>query len=88
MPIPEALDAVGTDPDRGLREEDIESRRERYGANRLTPHAERTAFARLLEQFDNLFIYVLLAAAVVTAVLGEWLDSGVILAVVLIIVGI
>jgi P-type Ca2+ transporter type 2C len=41
---------------------------------------------RLVSQFHNLFIYLLLAAAVVTAVLGEWLDSGVIAGVVLVIV--
>jgi P-type Ca2+ transporter type 2C len=82
----EALDALGVDPDTGLSDEDVEQRRQQFGENRLTPHTRRTALTRLVSQFNNLFIYLLMAAAVVTAVLGEWLDSGVIFGVVLIIV--
>ncbi len=39
---------------------------------------------RFLAQFENLLIYVLIAAAAVTAALGHWVDTGVILAVVLV----
>ena len=38
---------------------------------------------RFLAQFHNVLIYVLLGAAVVTGVLQHWVDTGVILAVVL-----
>ena len=38
---------------------------------------------RFLAQFNNVLIQVLLAAAVVTAFLNHWIDTGVILAVVL-----
>ena len=86
MPREDTLDTLRTDPEAGLSGEQVDKRRERFGANRLTPHSKRTAFTRLVSQFNNLFIYLLLAAAAVTAVLGEWLDSGVILGVVLIIV--
>jgi P-type Ca2+ transporter type 2C len=82
----EALDALGVDPEAGLSDDEVEQRRQQFGANRLTPHTRRTALTRLVSQFNNLFIYLLMAAAVVTAVLGEWLDSGVIFGVVLIIV--
>jgi magnesium-transporting ATPase (P-type) len=34
---------------------------------------------RFLLQFHNVLIYVLLAAAAITALLGHWVDSGVIL---------
>jgi magnesium-transporting ATPase (P-type) len=39
---------------------------------------------RLLSQFDNLLIYILLAAGVVTVLLGHFVDAGVILGVVVI----
>src|SRR5690606_37012196 len=42
------------------------------------------ALKRLLMQFHNLLIYVLLLSALVTLALGEWLDSAVIVAVVVI----
>ena len=37
---------------------------------------------RFLLQFHNILIYVLLGSAVITAVLDHWIDTGVILAVV------
>jgi magnesium-transporting ATPase (P-type) len=68
----------------GLDPAEIESRRAQYGANRLPPPRPQPAWLRLLLQFHNVLIYVLLAAGVITAVLGHWLDSGVIFGVVVI----
>lgn len=73
------------DLDGGLDRDEIEKRQEHFGANRLTPQSERTALKRFLTQFRNLFIYLLLAAGAVAAGLGKWLDSGVIVGVVMII---
>jgi hypothetical protein len=52
--------------------------------NVLPEEAPEHPFLRFLKQFRNVLIYVLLAAAVLTAFLGEWLDTGVILLVVLV----
>jgi magnesium-transporting ATPase (P-type) len=84
----EAARALDADPGAGLAEDEIARRRSRYGANRLTPPAQRTALMRLASQLNNLFIYLLMVAGVVTAALGEWLDSGVIFGVVVIIAAI
>jgi magnesium-transporting ATPase (P-type) len=81
----ETTSALGAAPERGLNDAEAARRRETFGANRLTPGAERSTLARFAAQFNNLFIYLLLAAGVVTGALGEWLDSGVIFGVVLII---
>ncbi len=54
-----------------------------HGPNRLPPPKRRSALARFAAQFHNVLIYVLLAAVAVTAALGHYVDSGVILAVVL-----
>ncbi|TVR82255.1 MAG: HAD family hydrolase [Rhodospirillales bacterium] len=82
----DALDRLGTDPETGLDDQDVEKRQGQFGPNRLTPQSERTAVKRLVSQFKNMFIYLLLAASAVAAALGEWLDSGVIFGVVIIIV--
>ncbi len=58
-------------------------RLERYGPNRLPEPPRRSALHRLLMQFHNVLIYVLLVSAGVTAVLGHWADTLVILAVVI-----
>ncbi|OGB20941.1 MAG: carbonate dehydratase [Burkholderiales bacterium RIFCSPLOWO2_02_FULL_57_36] len=56
----------------------------RYGANTLPSPPKRSAVLRFLMQFHNVLIYVLLGAAAVTALLGHWVDTGVIIGVVLI----
>ncbi len=68
----------------GLAVSEAEARLARYGPNRLPPVRKRNLLARLVDQFRNVLIYVLLGAGVVTALLGHWIDSGVILGVVLV----
>ena len=66
----------------GLSAAEAKERLERYGPNRLAEVEPPGVLVRLLRQFDNLLLYVLMAAAVVTALMGHWVDTGVILAVV------
>ena len=68
----------------GLSTAEFSARQQQYGANRL-PEAPRPGLVhRFLSQFNNLLIIVLLTAAAVTAALGHWLDTSVILAVVMV----
>jgi magnesium-transporting ATPase (P-type) len=67
----------------GLTDAEAAERLERFGPNTLPAARGRSALARLAAQFANLLILILIAAAVVTALMGHWLDTGVILAVVL-----
>jgi len=68
----------------GLEADEAAARLERHGPNALGPAQKASTLARFLRHFHNLLIYILIAAAVGTALLGHWLDTGVILAVVLI----
>jgi len=68
----------------GLDQEEAANRLQHYGPNRLPPPKRRSPFRRFLSQFNNVLIYVLLSAAVVTGLLAHWVDTGVIVAVVLI----
>jgi magnesium-transporting ATPase (P-type) len=80
----EVLSRLGVDPQEGLSSGEARTRLDRYGPNRLPEEERESAFYRLLKQFRNVLIYILLAAAVFTGFLGEWVDTGVILAVVLV----
>lgn len=69
---------------KGLSIEEAARRLEEFGANKLPERKQRGPLMRLLMQFHNVLIYVLLAAAVVTALMDHWIDTWVILAVVII----
>ena len=68
----------------GLGDEEARRRLKRYGPNRLPSPRRQRPILRFLAQFNNVLIYVLLGAAIVTALLGHWIDAQVILAVVLV----
>jgi len=68
----------------GLKDEEARRRLEQYGYNRLAPPKRRGPLMRLLMQFHNILLYVMLGAALITAVLGHWIDTGVLLAAVVI----
>ncbi len=68
----------------GLAKEEAVNRLVKYGKNRLPEAKTRSLLQRFLYQFHNVLIYVLMVAGVVTAMLGHWLDAGVIFGVVLV----
>jgi magnesium-transporting ATPase (P-type) len=82
-PIDEVLRAVNS-RESGLNSEEVETRRKRYGWNKLPETPPKPLWLRILSQFHNLLIYLLLVAGVVNFLLKEWIDAGVIFAVVLI----
>ncbi|MBW6493691.1 MAG: HAD-IC family P-type ATPase [Burkholderiaceae bacterium] len=79
----ELLTALATTP-HGLRQIEAESRLETFGRNALPSGKPPTAVAMFIQQFKSPLIYVLLAAALVSALLREWTDAGFIFAVLLI----
>jgi magnesium-transporting ATPase (P-type) len=81
--VQEVLHHLQTTAD-GLQQQEATERLDQHGLNRLASEQKQSGWQRLLRQFKNVLIHILLAAAVLTASLGEWLDTTVILAVILI----
>ena len=80
LEIDEVRDALETGRE-GLTAEDAAARLDTVGPN-LLPEAKRTpAWLRFLSHFNDTLIYILLGAAVIKAVMGDWLDFWVIMAV-------
>jgi P-type Ca2+ transporter type 2C len=78
------INELDTDQSNGLTGEQASSRLGEYGPNKLPEGKKRSVWMRLLAQFHNVLIYVLLAAAVITSLMEHWIDTGVILAVIII----
>ena len=68
----------------GLTEDEARERVARFGQNRLIQARRQSAVVRLFRQFHNILLYVMMASTVITALLGHWLDAGVLLAAVII----
>jgi magnesium-transporting ATPase (P-type) len=82
-PADEVLQALAGTPT-GLDDAEAARRLAVHGPNLLAQKRKRGALRRFLEQFHNILLYVMLGSAVVTAVLGHWIDTGVLLAAVLV----
>jgi magnesium-transporting ATPase (P-type) len=80
----EALSRLDTHRHRGLTGKEAARRLERFGHNRLPAPRRRPPWLRFLLQFHNVLIYVMLAAAAITASLAHWIDTGVLLTAVIV----
>jgi calcium-translocating P-type ATPase len=83
LPSAEVEQQLGTGS-QGLTEQQARDRLAEYGPNELDARGGHGALRVLLRQFHNPLIYVLLAAAVITLLVGKAVDSAVIAAVVVI----
>jgi Ca2+-transporting ATPase len=74
--------SLGADVVAGLSGMEAAGRLARYGRNELAQTPPEPWWKRLARQFADLLIWILIAAALVSGLLGEWLDAVAILAIV------
>ncbi len=84
LAIDETINRLASDPAQGLSSNEASRRLGEYGHNRLPEGAKRGPWLRFFQQFDNILVYVLLAAGFVKLMLGLWLDASIITGVVVI----
>lgn len=80
----DVLRLLGTDAEQGLDLLELRTRQARFGPNVIPAARGVGPGMRFLLQFHTPLVYILLAAAAITASLQEWVDSGVIFGVVLV----
>lgn len=79
----QVIEKLKTSITEGLSEKEVKKRTEKYGENKLE-EAPPTTFLQLLwGQFNDFVIWLLIGAALISALLGEWIEAGAILAIVL-----
>lgn len=64
-----------TDPDAGLSLDEIQQRVEQYGLNELHEQPRPGFLQRLLRQFSDVVVILLIVAALISALLGEWPEA-------------
>jgi Ca2+-transporting ATPase len=80
----QVLEVTESDPQTGLDPHRVQQRLDQFGKNVITKEKQESPLKRFLLQFHQPLVYILLAAGLITALLNEWIDSGVILGVVLV----
>ncbi len=68
----------------GITAQEAAQRLQIHGPNRLPTPPKDGVLKRFFKHFHDVLIYILIAAAGITALLGHWIDTGVILGVVVI----
>ncbi len=77
------MEALGVTAE-GVSTAEVEERRAGFGPNKLREEPPDPLWWRVLRHVHDVLIYVLIGAAGGTALLGEWIDTGVIVGVVLV----
>ena len=83
VPADDAVDALASDRERGLRAREVERRREEFGENKLPEEKRETALHTFVRQFKDPLIFILLIAGAVSLAIGNIEDAGFIFAVLL-----
>ena len=78
----EVLTELNVRKEDGLSTMEATERLARYGSNHLKEKPKRGLIALFFDQLKDMLIYVLLGAAVITMVIGEYADAVIILLVV------
>ena len=76
--VPQVLKELDTDLHKGLTEEEVKSRLEKYGYNELKKEEKISPLTLFVNQFKNILIVILIVAIVLSALVGEVVDAVII----------
>ena len=75
----ETVERLQTHQTKGLTSDEAASRQTLYGENKLPEKAKKSFFVKFFKHFNNILIYVLFVAAIITTFLGHYADTVIIL---------
>ena len=84
MSVKDILATLATDPQKGLSTQETRRRIGRYGSNTLREVKPQSSWVIFINQFKNLIVYFLVAAALLSFFLGDHVEGLAIVAVILI----
>lgn len=82
MPPEDVLDKLEVGREEGLSSSEVERRLERFGYNELEEAERTTILEMLISQVSDFVVLLLLVAALISALLGDWVESGAIMTIV------
>jgi P-type Mg2+ transporter len=67
----------------GLQPADADQRLKQYGPNSIRAQQQATALRLLLRQFKSPLVLILIVAAIISGIVGEWVDASIVIVIVL-----
>lgn len=80
----EVMDTIHSDRDVGLTNKEVQKRTQKFGLNELKEADRPSAIIIFLNQFKDFMVLVLLAATLISGLLGEYIDAIAIIAIVIV----
>ncbi len=77
------LKQLATPPENGLTSDEAARRLQSYGPNQLDEAPGITFWQMLIDQFKSFVVLMLIAAAIISSILGDWEEAAAILAIVI-----
>jgi len=81
--VDEVIESLNTSLTEGLSTGEVAQRQKQYGPNQLKEGKGRSRLSLFFDQFRGLIIWILIAAALISGFLREWVDSLAIIAIVI-----
>lgn len=82
--VASVLQKQKVDPAQGLSAEEVSKRIELFGPNKLAEEKKTPLWHRILAQFKDVMVIILIVAAVISGFLGDWVEAIIILAIVVV----
>ncbi len=82
--IEQTLEELKVDPSAGLTDQEAETRLTQYGSNKVQGKKKKTILQLVVAQLKDALIYVLFGAVIITFFMGEYIDSIIIIVVIII----
>jgi len=82
LPAEQVAEMLWTDPQLGLGLSEANNRLQKFGKNTISVKKEKSSMISFLLQFKQPLVLILIIAGSITAILQEWIDTGVIFGVV------
>lgn len=73
--IEEVLEELETNKEKGLTSDEVKSRQEEYGLNELEEHEAKSWMEILFDNLNNIIVYLLGAAAILSIFMGEYIEA-------------
>ncbi|UUX33618.1 cation-translocating P-type ATPase [Fundicoccus culcitae] len=73
--LDDVIEELDTSVEAGLTQAEVDRRLEEYGLNELEQAEQKTAWEIFLENLNNIIVYLLGAAAVLSVMMGDWIEA-------------